>query len=249
MDTENVTAETNDIDNSVDNIESSVAEDDKDAKIEFTDTHEDSTDKANQTKEQNSEFARRRREQEQKKLIAQEREKARVEAIIELQKTNEFTGEALTDSEDVQLYLEMKKYKEQGGDPISDMHKIIKSMKTKEAEKQSNDDKITNDIEKFRKEYPSVNVEELFSDKRFEKFAEGKLETQSLSKIYADYQEFAPAPKTKEERKQANKQASVGSLKGNSTSKPTMTIDSIKQMSREEINANWELVRKIISNK
>lgn len=263
MEIENQTAQTTELEEEAYVEEgSSVAEEDEVAKVEFTDTPDETdTDTANeetekkpQSKEENSKFARQRREAEQKAKIEKAREEARIEAIISFAKTNKYTGEKLEDAEDVALYEAMIEYEANGGDPVEDMAKIFKSMKAKskaETEtKATQEEQTKKDIEDFKKAYPNADLNSLLADSRFEKFAKGKLGNMPLSEIYADYQEFFQVSKTNDTKKETVAKPSVGALKGQSSSKPKyLTIEQIKDMSDKEIEENYDLVIKSIQKK
>ncbi|MGN0789589.1 MAG: hypothetical protein ACI4MY_06580, partial [Christensenellales bacterium] len=207
-----------------------------------------------QSKEENSKFARQRREAEQKAKIEKAREEARIEAIINFAKTNKFTGEKLEDAEDVALYEAMIEYEANGGDPVDDMAKIFKSLKAKtkaETEsKASQQEQTKKDIEEFKKAYPNADLNSLLADSRFEKFAKWKLGNMPLSEIYADYQELFQVSKTNETKKETVAKPSVGALKGQSSNAPKyLTIEQIKNMSDEEIEENYDLVKKSLQKK
>ena len=107
--------------------------------VEFTDSEngeqesgEPKREAKTQTKEQNSENARRRREAERqaelKKVEAETREKAIIEV---LNGKNPFTNEPMKDHADVEEYLLMKEIEKNGGDPVirQNVESILRSAK------------------------------------------------------------------------------------------------------------------------
>ena len=88
-----------------------------------------------QTKAQNSENARRRREAERRAEIKKAEEAAREQAIIEtLGGRNPYTGEEMKDHTDVEEYLAMREIDKEGGDPLTDFSKFQKRKERERAE-------------------------------------------------------------------------------------------------------------------
>ena len=77
-------------------------------------------DKKPQGREQNAENARRRREAERQKELADTRNKAIIEA---LGGKNPYTGGEMKDAEDVREFLTMREIENGGGDPVGDYSK------------------------------------------------------------------------------------------------------------------------------
>lgn len=230
--------------------------------FEFTDTKTDEEDNAEkqkstepkkeskpvQTKEQNSEFARIRREQERQRELSEARNKAIIEA---LDGKNPYTNEPMTDSVDVEEYLAMKEIEKKGGDPIADYSKVQKQKQKEEIAKneqaRSQEEWIKNDSEDFKSKHPEVDLGELVNNEIFQKFAEGKIGTTPMAKIYENFIDFAKAyeKKAKIQAAQmvANKKASPGTLTSPGQSENGFyTIEEVKKMSAEEMRKNWDKV-------
>lgn len=231
---------------------------------EFTDTVEETTETAPenaegaedkpkepekvQSKEDNAEFARRRREQEKLQAIKQAEEKA---IIRTLKGVNPYTNEPIKDSSDVEEYKTMLEIDEQGGDPVADYVKHLKD-KTRQAHiKQSEEQKraewFVKDKSEFAEKYPDVSLDELIKDDLFKKFAKGKVGNVPMAEIYSDYNdilaETEKAAKAKVKQIIANKNASPGPVASNTTTNDFFTRDQVKAMSQEEVSNNYEKIR------
>lgn len=206
-----------------------------------------------QSAEENSEFARRRREAERQKEI----EKARVDTIIEVVGINPYTQKELKDAEDVAQYLLMKKIEKDGGDPVADFPEYAKRQNNERAaaEKAEADRKLSQaeDIKNFKAKYPKVDLQELAKDTDFDEFCDGKLGVKPLTEIYEQYVSFKDrlasryAKKAEEEAvaKQAKSTAAVGSLASTDEAKSEYyTLEELRNLSDEEAEANLEKVHK-----
>lgn len=152
--------------------------------VEFTDTPEaeagqppkPTEQKVTQTREQNSENARRRREAERQRELKATREKAIIEA---LNGKNPFTGEEMKDSADVDEYLTMKDIEKSGGDPLADFSKFQKQKERQRAAEAAAGEQqaewFRRDRESFSTKYPDVNLEQLIQNRQFQLFASGKV--------------------------------------------------------------------------
>ena len=217
--------------------------------------------KAPQSAEVNSEFARRRREAEQQEKIRKAEEDARVKAVIEAVGINPYTKEPITDAEDVDQYLAMKQIEKEGGDPVADFPKFIKKQKAeKEAAATAEADRVAaqkKDIEDFQAAYPDVKLQDLANDTDFNTFCDGKLGNKPLKDIYASYLAFRAKligdgekkAQQKAVSKKAKESASVGSLAntGGDSDDGLYTIEQIKKMSQDEIEANFDKVQKSLA--
>ena len=198
-----------------------------------------------------TEFARKRRERERRLEL----NKARVEAVIEaMGGINPYTNERMEDSEDVEEYLLMKKIEKDGGDPVSDYSKALKAdrkRKYSERVQRVNQEKwYEDDREKFVKEHPNIDLDELIRNERFKRFASGKVGAQPLSDIYEDYLAFESDIENTAKRKAAqiiaNGKSSVGSLKSSNTEKNDyFTEEQVRKMTQSEVDKNYD---KIISS-
>lgn len=222
----------------------------------------DGAKKAPQSAEQNAEFARRRREAETQEKIAAAKEEARVNAIIEAVGENPYTKKPIKDAEDVDQYLLMKKIANEGGDPIEDFPEYSKRQNAEraaaaKATAEAGAAKVataTKDLTDFKAKYPTVDLQELAQDADFNVFCSGKLGNIPLTDIYDQYQGFKSrlvesVQKQKEDAavsKKAKENAAVGSLAStdDAAANGLYTIEQLKSMSEEDIEANWEKVKK-----
>ena len=221
---------------------------------EFTDTsNETEAGHKTQTKEQNSQNARRRREAERQAELKKAADEAREKAIIEtLNGRNPYTDEEMKDSADVKEYLMMREIENSGGDPVSDFAKYHKKQEKEKAqeEKKAKDKEAwyANDRADFMAKYPEVNIDELIKDEDFVEYADGKAGTVPLAKIYEGYSKFtAKYEKRAKEiatQRVANQKASPGSLSStNPSDSGFYTKEQVEKMSTEEIKKNYEKVR------
>lgn len=205
-----------------------------------------------QSKEDNAEFARRRREQEKLQAIKQAEEKA---IIRTLKGVNPYTNEPIKDSSDVEEYKTMLEIDEAGGDPIADYAKHLKDKSRQELTNQTKAQQRQEWFEKdkvdFETKHPDVDLTELAQDKTFMKFAKGKIGNIPMAEIYSDYNEMVEALGSEKEKaakakvKQiiANKNASPGPVASNATTNDFFTRDQVKAMSQEEVSNNYEKIR------
>lgn len=214
-----------------------------------------------QSKEQNSENARRRREAERKAELERERQTAREQAIIEtLGGKNPYTNEEMKDSADVAEYLLMREIEKEGGDPLGDYSKVLKNKEKEKAKAQAEKDEkaewYRKDRELFVQKYPDVNISELIENKRFNRYAEGKVGTLPLSDIYEGFIESeneirAEAEKNANQKAQqqlANAKASPGSLAStNQGDSGFFTKEQVQKMSQAEVSKNYDKIRASMS--
>lgn len=227
---------------------------------DFTDSEAPKTE-PKQSKEQNSENARRRREAERKAELEKERQTAREQAIIEtLGGKNPYTNEEMKDSADVAEYLLMREIEKEGGDPLGDYSKVLKNKEKEKAKVQAEKDEKSEwyrkDRELFEQKYPDVNISELIENKRFNRYAEGKVGTLPLSEIYEGFIESeneirAEAEKNannKAQQQLANAKASPGSLAStNQGDSGFFTKEQVQKMSQAEVSKNYDKIRASMS--
>lgn len=248
-------SETEEVEESVDQVQS-----EEETDVEFDDG------KPKQSPEENAEFARKRREAERQKAVQEAYEKGKKEALTEREKRqredligaeNHFTGEEITSEEDARIYQTMIAMKRAGKDPTDPKDVIAwqleQSKKTaeKQTAEQTKKEWFDKDLKDFETKYPDIEINKLDGDKRFIKFAKGKIGTIPLSEIYSDFVElvgeFETTAEQKAESKLQRQQAySKSSVKINSTStEPAYySMEQIKKMSREEISKNYDKVMK-----
>ena len=175
----------------------------------------------------NSYQAQKRREREaREERIKQD---AYTKGIIEaLGGENPYTGEKIEDASDVEEYLMMRSLEKQGKDPVVDYHKAVKQKAKDTAKDAQEEADRRREVAEFAEKYPDVEMQTLFTNEKFLKFAGKRVGKEALSDIYADYLSFTSEYEVEAERKAVQKQreksarakASPGSLKGNGDSSP-----------------------------
>jgi hypothetical protein len=103
--------------------------------------------------------------------------------------------------------------------------------------------------EEFSLLYPEITEESLLADEDFSIFAEGKLDSSSLSNVYKKYGELTERIRKREKEAAAailaNRLSSVGSLSNANPPEDTFfTREQVKAMSKSEIARNYEKIRK-----
>ena len=212
-----------------------------------------SEEKKTESDGRSSENARRRREAERQKELRE----VRLKAVIEtLGGKNPYTGEEITDEADVQEYFTMRDISARGGDPLADFASQRKSEEKRrlESEKKAADEAAwyREDKEKFSEKYPEVDIGELSADETFIDYAGGKIGSVPLIEIYEDYLKLTAAlqKRSKEmaSRMVANAQSSPGSLGGgNPPEEGFYTREQVRKMSKEDVHANYDKIRKSMS--
>lgn len=202
-----------------------------------------------QSRAQNSENARRRREAERQQEIKAVREKAIIET---LNGKNPYTGEEMKDSADVEEYLTMKEIEKGGGDPLADFSKFQKRRERERAaqaaESEQQAEWFRKDREDFSAKYPDVNVEKLIQNEQFQLFAGGKVGNLPLAEIYEGFLkvgiEYEKKAKQMARQMLANKKASPGALSSPNTPDSTFyTKEQVQKMSEKEISQNYDAIR------
>lgn len=211
-----------------------------------------------QTKAQNSENARRRREAERRAEIKRVEEAAREKAIIEtLGGRNPYTGEEMKDRTDVEEYLAMREIDKEGGDPLTDFSKFQKRREREKAEQAVKNEKekewYRKDREEFARRYPNVNLQTLIEDPQFQKFANGKVGTVPISDIYEDFvdvvSEYEKKAKQMAKQLYANQKASPGALSStNQGGSGYFTREQVINMSPKEVHDNYDKIRASMRN-
>lgn len=200
--------------------------------------------------EKSSEYARRRREEEQARAIKEAEEKAIIRALGGI---NPFTEEEMKDSHDVAEFLEMQEIKKSGGDPLSDFAKHRKERERKAAEEKAREqaasEQMNKDLSDFSASYPDVNIDELIKDEAFNDYADGKLGRKTLKQIYEGYLGFVDSQRRAAESKAAqtlaNAKASPGALSSSGESgEKFFTRDEVRAMTEKQINDNYDAIRR-----
>lgn len=161
--------------------------------------------KEKQSEEENAKYAiaRRKAEEDAQKKIEQVRKEAYEQGLAQgkvqsyVGKQNPYTGQIIKDDYDVQEYLDMFQLDSSGKDPIHDYMELQKDKARKEAEekvkadeKAKQDKWFEDDTRNFVDKYSAEKLQELTKDSDFNLFAEGKIGSVPLSKIYESYQKL-----------------------------------------------------------
>lgn len=194
------------------------------------------------------------RDESARREVDRVREETRVSAIIEAHDgINPYNGKPMKDAADVRTYLAMKEISKAGGDPVSDFAEFTAKQERESAERQRKTEEknawFASDRDAFQSAYPDVDVNELVHDPEFNEYAEGKVGTVPLAKIYERFLSFV-ARQTKKGEDAANrrvaqaaaqKAASPGSLTGQGT-EVRFTREQVKKMSQKEVRDNYDAI-------
>mgnify|MGYP003295058637 CR=1 FL=1 len=203
-------------------------------------------------KKRNAHFAEERRKREALERENKIKEQAKVEAQLELVKTNPYTEEPIKDEEDLKIYLIQKELEENGKDPITDLPRKMAEL-NREAQKKAkdaseNDRKLKEDIANFHNDFPDVDLSALAKDEDYINFALDKLDRMSTSEIYELYQsKKAKDGKKKEDKEKKTKtDETVDETAKKMTKTPPSTqgkspkAKSVNEMTDEEFKAYWK---------
>lgn len=202
-----------------------------------------------------SEFARRRREYEEREAKRMERavSEARDKAIIDaLGGENPYTHKPMSDSSDVRQFLAMKEIEKNGGDPLNDFPEY--KLKEEKAAAQAEDQKrrqsewFDSDRAAFQSRFPDVELSSLISDPSFRSFSLGKIGNVPLAEIYSSYLGMVSEIRKKSDARAAqavaNSMASPGALSGSSApDSGFFTVDQVRKMSDAEVKKNYDKIR------
>ena len=209
-------------------------------------------------KQRNAEFARQRRERELEAKLAEARNEARIQAIIDAVGKNPWTSKEIKDAEDVEEYLTMKEIDSKGGNPVEDYPEKLKEKNR--AAKAANSDGgekseesveawFREDAKDFSQKHPELtdaDRKRLFEDKSFLRYGQGKFGSEPMASIYEGYMALVEGIKAeqaaRERRAEANKQSSPGSLKSGTTETPYYTREELQRMSAAEVRRNYDKV-------
>ena len=212
----------------------------------FTDDSGTDEGKQTQSKEQNSQNARRRREEKRQAEINNARNQAIIDALDGI---NPYTNEEMKDALDVEEYLAMKEIKKNGGDPVGDYTKIHKQKQREKAEKEKQDAQsqewYANDRKDFAKKHPNVDINKLSEDANFVSFAGQRVGKEPLATIYSGYLELTQSIEkniqNKNKQQLANANATPGALSTTGTGESEFfTKEQVQKMTPAEIKKNFE---------
>lgn len=248
------------LDNNVEVGASDVADTSKENDFEFSDTTDseeaeqespEGAEKVNKesAKKTNAEFARERRKKEEEARLAKIEKETKVKTIIEtLDGVNPYTNEKMEDETDVKEYLTMREIEKNGKDPITDFSSYQKQKAKQEAEQQrvkkESEEWITNDAKDFRSKHPDVNLDDLIKDELFSSIAKPLAGKVPMTDIYNTYQKACSKIEEKAIAKTAQTLANNAATPGKLSSQTPPAPKSVKDMSRSEIEAITERVKR-----
>lgn len=261
------TAETSEVTATQDGVAETVQNtEDSTTDASFTDGGSQSTDaeektgkvdaKPPQSKEQNSEFARRRREAERQKELKELRDNT---VIKTLGGKNPYTGGEMKDSADVEEFLTMQEIEKNGGDPVADFARFHKESKRRETEKAESEAQTAEwyrkDGEDFKEKYPDVDLLTLAEDADFADYADGKVGKKPLADIYAGYLKLKggnagssaddKTARAMAAQMVANRKAAVGSVaNANGENSDFISREDAAKMSVQECEKNYDKIIK-----
>lgn len=159
--------------------------------------------------------------------------------------TRRLREEALDKGIDEDFYIENFKVKQE----LKLFKAQAEARAVESARKAAQEARIQEDITDFQRLYPEVSVAELMQNPDFQEINEGVLGTKPLVECYERYLKYqgriAEAAKDKAARLLAKQMASTGSLKGTSAQSDSYyTLEQLKKMTPEQLEANWEKVEK-----
>lgn len=141
--------------------------------------------KKKQTKEENADYARKRREaQALKEKEDQAYRKGLIDAVGGV---NPYTNEPIENQADIDEYLLMKKIDKDGGDPITDYHKYLKKERSQKETKSESTFDYKADKKAFEEQYPDTDLNLLINDEEFKSFADGLVGKIPLATIFTKY--------------------------------------------------------------
>lgn len=153
--------------------------------------------------------------------------------------------EALDKGIDEDFYIENFKVKQE----LKLFKAQAEAKAVENSRKAAQEARIQEDIMDFQRLYPEVSVAELMQNPDFQEINEGVLGTKPLVECYERYLKYqgriAEVAKDKAARLLAKQMASTGSLKGTSAQSDSYyTLEQLKKMTPEQLEANWEKVEK-----
>lgn len=195
---------------------------------------------------------------EQERLAREQkiREEATLQAELGLLKTNPYTGEAITDAEDLKIYKLQKELEDEGKDPINDLPKRIaenarkaaaeqqKKLETEQKAKKEVDEKVNREINELREKYPKVNLAELARDELFKECLNGRAGRWTQVEIYELYLQKKAEAEKKRQEEETKELVDEGAKKitktPSSSANGGKTSKSVEDMTREEFKAYFE---------
>lgn len=234
--------------NSVDELDFE-EEGEKETASEVNEDVEDKSSKKKQSRAENAKFAQQRREAKaakdrEEEIRKEAYAKGKKDGKLEASKVNTFTNEPIKDEFDLEVFELQKKIEEEGGDPVSDLPKrwaalrreSVAKAKEEKAKSEESTKKVEEDTKDFIKFIGSnKKASEIFKDKNFQLFINGRLGSKPLKELYQDYQAFKESLGISDKVKEsATDKATMPSTIGN-----TSTKKKIEDMTSEEFEDYW----------
>ena len=208
--------------------------------------------KKQQSKEDNSRFARERREKELKEKIYESEMNATFKALGGV---NPYSNEPMKDKTDYEEYLNMREMKENGLDPMMDYSKYQKEKaRQRQLELQKQEElnlKAQAELNGFREKNPNVDISELLKDEDFVPILRGV--DGSITKAYEIFNRMQTKFQDKANiiaaQSLANAKANVGSLteNGGETTPTFFTKEQVEKMTKEEVKKNYDAIMNSIT--
>lgn len=225
-----------------------------------TETAEPSLEESNSEEEsksgQNAMQAEKRRMRDEKEAALRKKieDNAYRKGIIEaLGGVNPYTGEDIKDNDDIEEYFTMRELDKSGKDPVMDYRQTMKEKRKAEQNAKADRDKTAQEIADFAQAFPDVDLDTLFKDERFLKFAGKRVDHEGLSDVYADFVAFTDSinseamkkAQIQEKSKLARAKASPGSLTGDGTaaqqSYATMSDEAFERKMRAVLRGDEKI--------
>ena len=163
---------------------------------------EDLDAKKEQSRERNAEEARKRRAREQKERAEEIRKQAFEEGKkagqLESNKLNSYTGKAIEDDEELEIFKIQQQIEKEGGDPLKDLPRYIakqrKELKNEENKKKELQDKANKDVIDFVSHFATrEQAKEVLESEQFSAYSRGKRGGDaSLYDIYKEFTKLFP---------------------------------------------------------
>lgn len=142
--------------------DSDFEEDSKDDDLKEETKKKPQQDKATNAQQAEARRKREREEKERKEREEKIKEESYLKGKLDSTKTNEFTDEPIEDEYDLKILELQRKIKAQGGDPIADLPKYLaKQERELNQSKKAENDKVSKDIESYRKAHPTATNEDI----------------------------------------------------------------------------------------
>ena len=202
--------------------------------------------------QEKAEKEKREREEREKQI----REEAALQAELGLIRSNPYTGEPITDAEDLKIYKLQKEIEDEGGDPINDLPKKIaekarkaaaeekKRLEKEERERKAIDEQANREIKELKEKYPDVNLGALAQDELFKECLKGRAGRWTQIEIYEFYLQQKAAKEREEQEALTKDTVEEGAKKitktPSSRASGKTTSKSVADMTPEEFREYYK---------